>query len=133
MFIPLNMEAYMYKEKVRAYGEDLIDEADLTKTTTGENTVKCGGTLGALAVNLVALTDVTVVGQTSLELKTADNTSDEFEYLASVAVPVKSYAKGDIMVSYIVGQEALKLVKANVVGNTSNSGSACVTLEYLAR
>lgn len=123
----------MYKEKVTVYNEELLKDADLSTTTTGTKIIKAGGTLGGLAVNLIATTAITATKTATLELLTADKATDTFTSVISVTVPAQSFAAGDIIASVIVPQNAKLLLKAKLTGDSTTTGKADAVVEYLAR
>lgn len=122
----------MYKEKLKVYAEDLM-EADVSKVTTSEKSIKAGGTMGGLAVNLCAEGNVAITKATTMELLTAENSTDTFVSVATVTIPVKTYKDGDELLSVVVPTTSKRLLKTKLTGADGNTGTVKATLEYLAR
>lgn len=122
----------MYKEKLKVYAEDLM-EADVSKVTTGETALRAGGTMGGLAVNLCASGSVAITKATTMELLTAENSTDTFVSIATVTIPVKTYKDGDELLSVVVPATSKRLLKTKLTGADGNTGTVKATLEYLAR
>ena len=69
---------------------------------------------------------ITITGATS-------KTGSYSTTVATYSIPAGSYAKGDVIATIALPVDCPAWIKAAVNGNTSSSGTATVTLGYLAR
>lgn len=122
--------------KLYVYGENLA-EADLSKTTTGENPVEVGGTQGALVVNVIAKGDAKTAQASEVGVKVAVSAADDpdgsFEEVMAITLPDGTYVDEEVIASVALPPDVKNYAKATVTGNASSSGNVIVTLGYLAR
>ena len=129
----------MYKHKLQVWGEDLA-VADLSKASAANTAlpVFAGGTNGGLCVHVIADTAITAAAVASatpaIAITGADSKEGTYNVdVASYSIPAGSYAKGDVIATIALPVDCPAWIKAAVNGNTSSSGTATVTLGYLAR
>lgn len=127
----------MYKHKLEVWGEDLA-VADLSSSSNTALPVFAGGTNGGLCVHVIADTAITsaAVSSATPAITITGATSKTGSYSTTVAtysIPAGSYAKGDLITTIALPVDCPAWIKAAVVGNASSSGTATVTLGYLAR
>lgn len=121
----------MYKHSLSVFGEDLA-QADLTKTQKTSNNVFVGGSNGALIINVMADTAVTISGGSgTVSIKHCDTKSGEFAEIASLKISDGDYAKGDIMATYSLPKDVKDWVQADTT--LTGTGNVIVTPAYLAR
>ena len=112
----------MYKHKLRVWGEDLA-VADISQTSVdGE------------AVNVIAESAVKVAGSVTVTILGDDVKDGGFSTTETSAnLTVGDYAAGDLIAQIALAPDVKTWLKGKVAGNSSASGTICVTLGYLAR
>ena len=133
----------MYKHKLQVWGEDLA-VADISQTSVDGEAVNGGGTNGGLVVNVIAESAVKVAGSVTVRragylpkgrytvrewAKDGDFSTTE----TSANLTVGDYAAGDLIAQIALAPDVKTWLKGKVAGNSSASGTICVTLGYLAR
>ena len=122
--------------KLYVYGENLA-EADLSKTTTGENPVEVGGTQGALVVKVIAKGDDKTAKASEVGVKVSVSAAaapdGRFDAETAITLPGGTYVDEEVIASVALPPDVKNYAKATVTGNASSSGNVIVTLGYLAR
>lgn len=114
----------MYKKSLAVYGEDLYNAG-----TSG--VVNVGGTMGAIAINLVAVADDASFAATTVVVKQGDDASDVDEVCCSFSSVEKTNVKaGEVIATCTLPADVKTFVTATVSGETAN---ARVTAAYLPR
>lgn len=114
----------MYKQTLKVFGEDLYNAG-----TAG--VVNVGGSMGALAINLVAIADDASFAATTVTVKQGDEASSVTEACGEFASVEKANVKaGEVIATYTLPADVKTFVTASVSGETTN---ARVTVAYLPR
>lgn len=123
----------MYKHKLQVWGEDLA-VADISKTSVTGEAVLAGGTNGGLVINVIAESAVTVASTVTVTVTEDDAKDGTFETtVATATLAAGTYAKGDCIAQIGIKPDVKMWLKGAVAGNSSASGTICVTLGLLAR
>ena len=114
----------MYKKTLKVFGEDLYNAG-----TAG--VVNVGGSMGALAINLVAIADASSFAATTVVVKQGDDASDVDEVCCSFSSVEKTNVKaGEVIATCTLPADVKTFVTATSSGETTN---ARVTVAYLPR
>lgn len=114
----------MYKKSLAVYGEDLYNAG-----TSG--VVNVGGTMGAIAINLVAVADDASFASTTVTIKQGDDQADVSEACGTFTSAEKANVKaGEVIATFTLPADVKTFVTATVSGETTN---ARVTAAYLPR
>ena len=123
----------MYKHKLQVWGEDLA-VADISQTSVDGEAVNGGGTNRGLVVNVIAESAVKVAGSVTVTILGDDVKEGGFSTTeTSAALTAGDYAAGDLIAQIALAPDVKTWLKGKVAGNSSASGTICVTLGYLAR
>lgn len=123
----------MYKHKLQVWGEDLA-VADISETSVTGEAVLAGGTNGGLVINVIAESAVTVASTVTVTITGDDKQDGTFATsVASATLKAGTYAKGDCIAQIALAPDVKMWLKGAVAGNSSASGTICVTLGLLAR
>lgn len=114
----------MYKNSLKVYGEDLYNAGE-------SGVVNVGGTMGALAINLVAIEDDATFAATTVTVKQGDDEEAVTEACGEFSSVEKANVKaGEVIATYTLPADVKTFVTATVEGETTN---ARVTPAYLPR
>lgn len=114
----------MYKNSLKVYGEDLYNAGE-------SGVVNVGGTMGALAINLVAIEDADSFTATTVTVKQGDDEEAVTEACGTFTSETKSNVKaGEVIATFTPPFDVKTFVTATVEGETTN---ARVTPAYLPR
>lgn len=116
----------MYKKTLKVYGEDL-------NYANKPGVVNVGGTMGALAIDLVAIADAETFKETKVQVLQGDDpdavTEECVTFVSKAASNVKA---GDVVASFTLPKDVKTFVTANLL-ETGETTNARVTPEYLPR
>lgn len=114
----------MYKHSLKVYDEDLYNAGE-------SGVVNVGGTMGALAINLVAIADAAAFVATTVTVKQGDVETAVTEACGVFTSVEKANVKaGEVIATYTLPADVKTFVTATVEGETTN---ARVTPAYLPR
>lgn len=118
---------------LKVHGEDLINAEVNKASVASAGAVLAGSVMGALCVNVFAVTDLNVAAEITVTVKHADTENGSYADLMTIKVPAKTFKAGELAATALLPQDCKSYVTATAASATSNSGVARVTLGYLAR
>lgn len=123
----------MYKKTLKVYGEDL-------NYANTPGVVNVGGTMGALAIDLVAIADAETFKATTVQVLQGDDPDDVTEEcVAFVSKAASNVKAGDVVASFSLPKDVKTFVTAKLLGTGESNETpgettnARVTPEYLPR